>query len=172
MAIRNIITEGDELLRKKCKPVTDFNQRLATLLDDMHDTLREANGVGLAGPQVGVLRRVFVVDVAADKEDCEPEYVDMCNPEILEISGEQRGMEGCLSVPGEYGIVTRPMQVKAKYFTRNGEEKIIEAEGLIARCICHEYDHLDGILYIDLAEDVMTEEELDALTSKKKKRKE
>lgn len=159
MATRNILLEGDPLLRKKCKPITDYNERLATLLDDMHDTLREANGVGLAGPQVGILRRVFIVDVAAEKEDSEPEYVDMCNPEILESSGEQRGHEGCLSLPGEYGTVTRPMYVKAKYFTRNGEEKIIEAEGLIARCICHENDHLDGRLYIDIAEEMFDVDE-------------
>lgn len=156
MAIRNILTEENPRLKKVSRPVTEFNSRLHTLLDDMADTLEKANGVGLAGPQVGILRRLFIVDTGEEILEC-------INPEILETSGEQTGLEGCLSVPGKYGVVTRPNYAKLRAQDRYGEWFEAEGEELIARCFLHEYDHLDGIIYTSVAERMLTEEELEAL---------
>lgn len=144
MAIRNIRVNGDEVLRKKCKKVDKINDRILTLIEDMIDTMYEADGVGLAAPQVGILKRIFVIDVYDD----EGARV-FINPEILETSGSQIGEEGCLSIPGESEEVERPNYVKVKALNEKGEEFVLEAEELLARAICHENDHLDGILYID-----------------------
>lgn len=145
MAIRNIIQVGDNTLRKKSFEVTDFGEKTAQLLDDMKATLIKADGAGLAAPQVGVLRRVFIVYVDGKFYEC-------INPVILSQSGKQRGEEGCLSVKGKYGMVERPNKVKVKALDRNGKPFIVDVEGFLARAFCHEYDHLDGILYIDKAE--------------------
>lgn len=156
MALRKILTQEEPTLHKVCRSVSKFDEKLHELLDDMTETLYEANGVGLAAPQVGILRRVVVIDTGE-------EIVEMINPEILETSGEQDGMEGCLSVPGEYWMVKRPNHVKATAQDRDGDWFEIEAEGLIARCICHECDHLDGHLYTEIAYRKITEEELASL---------
>lgn len=161
MALRNIVTKEDELLYKKCRPVKDFNARLHQLLDDMHETLALANGVGLAAPQVGILRRAVLVIETNVPEDEDEYVIELINPEILEISGEQTGAEGCLSVPGEYGIVTRPMHVKVRAQDRYGEWFEVEGEGLTARCFCHEIDHLEGIVFTSKAERMLTPEELE-----------
>lgn len=147
MAIRNIRLNGDDILRKKCKVVDKIDDRLLTLIKDMGDTMYEADGVGLAAPQVGILKRIFVIDVY----DGEGLRV-FINPEILETSGSQVGDEGCLSLPGESAIVERPNYVKVKAINEKGEEFVLEAEELLARAVCHENDHLDGILYIDKAQ--------------------
>ena len=144
MSIRNIRISTDEVLRKKCKVVKEITPNLLTLLDDMADTMYEANGVGLAAPQVGILKRVVVIDIGEG-------LVELINPEILETSGSQIDDEGCLSVPGKYAPVDRPNYVKVKAMDRDGNEFIIEGEELMARALCHEIDHLDGILYIDKA---------------------
>ena len=157
MGIRKIVTLGDEALRKVCKPQEKFDRRLATLLKDMADTMYKAEGVGLAGPQVGILRRVAVVDVTEDHSG----LLEMVNPEIIEREGTQTGREGCLSVPGRQAVVTRPMRVKARYQNRKGEWMEIETEGFEARAICHELDHLDGTLYIDVMDRELTEEEIE-----------
>lgn len=141
MAIRNVRKLGDETLETVCRPVKKMTDHLQELIDDMFDTMYEANGVGLAAPQVGVLRRIVVIDVTG-----EDPYV-LINPEIIETDGEQKAYEGCLSVPGKVGVVTRPAYVKAKALDRNMEEFILEGEELLARAICHELDHLDGIMY-------------------------
>lgn len=155
MGIRNIRTEGDECLRKTCKEVKSVNLRTKLLIKDMFDTMYEANGVGLAAPQVGILKRIVVIDT-----DGESPHV-LINPQILEVSGEQTGYEGCLSVPGKSGVVTRPNYVKIKATNENGEEYTLEGEELLARAICHECDHLDGVLYIDKAEgDIIDNEDL------------
>ena len=154
MAIRNILTEGDETLYKKSRPVTDFNDRLHTLLDDMRQTLEEANGVGLAAPQVGVLRRAVLVDNGE-------EVLELINPEILETRGEQTGPEGCLSVPGKYGMVTRPDFVRVRAQDRFGVWHEYAGTELTARCFCHEIEHLDGHLYTEHITRFMTEEELE-----------
>jgi len=146
MAIREIRVVGDRVLTKKCRPVEKMTPRISELIDDMFDTMYEANGVGLAAPQVGVRKRVVVIDVEDGNQ-----YV-LINPEILETSGSQTGQEGCLSVPGKCGQVTRADHVKAKALNENMEEYVIEADGLLARCILHECDHLDGKLYVDLVE--------------------
>lgn len=156
MALRKILTQEEPTLHKVCRSVTKFDSKLHELLDDMVETLYEANGVGLAAPQVGILRRVVVIDTGE-------EVVELINPEILEKSGEQDGMEGCLSIPGEYWMVKRPNYVKAKAQDRQGEWFEIEAEELIARCICHECDHLDGHLYTEIAYRKLTDEELASL---------
>lgn len=154
MALRNIVTVGDPVLNKVCRPVVKFDERLAQLLDDMAQTMQAANGVGLAGPQVGVLRRVVVVDTG-------DEIVELVNPKIVKVSKEtQTGLEGCLSVPGDYGIVTRPNKVKVRAQDRTGEWYEYEGEELIARAFCHEIDHLDGHLYTEIAERMLTPEEL------------
>ncbi len=145
MAIRKIITEGDPVLRSKCAPVAAITPGIRRLLDDMVDTMRAANGVGLAGPQVGVVRRVIVVET-------EPGTVyKFVNPEIIAESGEQEGPEGCLSVPGESGCVRRPKKVTVRALDPDGNEVTVEAEDFLARAFCHEIDHLDGILYVDKA---------------------
>lgn len=145
MALRNIRTMGDECLNKVCKEVKEINDRTRTLIEDMIDTMYEANGVGLAAPQVGVLKRIVVIDIGEGP-------IVMINPSIIETSGEQTGQEGCLSVPNKAGIVTRPDYVKAKAFNENMEEYEIEGTELLARAICHELDHLDGHLYVEKVE--------------------
>ena len=156
MAIRKIVTIGDETLRKHCKPQEKFDKRLATLLKDMADTMYKAEGVGLAAPQVGILSRAAVIDVTEDHSG----LLEMVNPEIIEREGTQTGREGCLSVPGRQGVVTRPMKVKVRYQDRNGDLYELETEGFEARAICHELDHLDGQLYIDVMDRELTEEEI------------
>ena len=156
MALRKIVEQGDECLTKICRPVEKFDRRLHDLLDDMAETLADANGAGLAAPQVGVLRRLFIVDTGEEILEC-------INPELIEKSGEQVGAEGCLSVPGKYGIVRRPNVVKLRAQDRSGEWFEAEGEELIARCFCHEYDHLDGHLYTEIAEHMLTPEELEKL---------
>lgn len=151
MATRNIVQMGDEVLRKKCFEVTEINDKIITLLDDMKETLEKAQGAGLAAPQVGVLRRIFVVSV-------DGEYYECINPEIIKTSGSQIGEEGCLSVKGKYGTVERPMKVTVKALDRNGKEFTVKAEGFMARAFCHENDHLNGILYVDKATDIVKEE--------------
>jgi len=155
MALRKIVEQGDECLNKICRPVTEFNARLHALLDDMNETLTEANGAGLAAPQVGVLRRVCLV---LDEE--EDAYLELINPEILETSGEQTGLEGCLSVPGKWGIVTRPNVVRVRAQDRFGNWFEVEGEELMARAFCHEIEHLDGHLYTEHIDHFLTEEEL------------
>lgn len=145
MALRNIRTDDDPILRKKSRPVTEFNDRLFDLLDDMKETMYHANGVGLAGPQVGVLRRVVVMDVSETRD----EPLELINPEITFTDGTQTGIEGCLSLPGKCGQVTRPNIVKVKAQNREGKWCLYKGEELKARCFCHEIDHLDGILYKD-----------------------
>ena len=144
MAIRNVVQVGDEVLRGKCFPVENFDNNLWTLLDDMKDTVKKEQGAGLAAPQIGVLRRVVVVDL-------EEGYFEFINPVIVSQKGEQTGWEGCLSVRGKSGIVSRPMKVKLAYQDRFGEKYLLQAKGFFARAICHELDHLDGVLYIDKA---------------------
>ena len=158
MGLRKILTDKEPALHKVCKPVTSFDRKLHKLLDDMKDTLIESGGVGLAAPQVGILRRVFLVDVGVE----EPEVVEFINPEILETDGEQYGPEGCLSVPGKYGLVKRPYYAKVRAQDRNGEWFEAEGEELIGRCFCHEYDHLDGIVYTEKMDRLLTDEELNA----------
>ena len=161
MGIRKIIRKGDLSLKKKSRPVTEYNARLQILLNDMRETLEEANGVGLAAPQVGVLRRaVLVADVSGE----EPIYYELINPEIVEQEGEQIGPEGCLSLPNIWGIVTRPEKVKVKAFDRSGKPFELEAEGLLARACCHEIDHLDGILFDSIADRFLSDEEIEAMS--------
>ena len=161
MARRNILTKEQPALYKKCRPVTDFNARLHQLLDDMADTLSQENGVGLAAPQVGVLRRAVIV-LETNVPEGEEEYlIELVNPEIIESSGEQSGAEGCLSVPGEYGLVKRPMYVKVRAQDRDGNFFEVEGEGLTARCFCHEIDHLEGIVFTSKCERMLSEEELE-----------
>ena len=155
MALRKIVEQGDDCLTKVCRPVTEFNRRLHQLLDDMNETLAEANGAGLAAPQVGVLRRICLVM----DEDTE-EYLELINPEIIAQSGEQTGFEGCLSVPGKWGIVTRPNVVRVRAQDRDGNWFEAEGEGLTARCFCHEIEHLDGHLYTEHIDHFLSEEEL------------
>lgn len=149
MAIRKIRTEGDAVLRKNCKEVKAINDRTLELIEDMFDTMYEANGVGLAAPQVGILKQIVVIDVGSDEE---PQPLVLINPEILETSGTQTGDEGCLSLPGLYGIVTRPNYVKVRAYDENMELFELEGEELLARAICHECDHLRGVLFRDVAE--------------------
>ena len=156
MALRKILTDKEPALHKVCKPVTAFDDKLHKLLDDMTETLIESGGVGLAAPQVGILRRVFLVDVGME----ENEIVEFINPEIIETDGEQIGPEGCLSVPGKYGLVKRPYYAKVRAQDRNGEWFEAEGEELIGRCFCHENDHLDGIIYTEVMERLLTEDEL------------
>ena len=155
MGLRNILTDKDPALHKVCRPVEKFDGRLHKLLDDMKETLIDANGVGLAAPQVGILRRVVLVDTG-------DEVLELINPSLLETSGEQVGAEGCLSVPGKYGLVKRPNYAKVRAQDRNGNWFEAEGEELIARCFCHELDHLDGILDTEVMERFLTEEELEA----------
>ena len=162
MARRNILTQEEPGLYKKCRPVTEFNARLHQLLDDMADTLEPENGVGLAAPQVGVLRRAVIV-LETNVPEGEDEYlIELVNPEIIESSGEQYGAEGCLSVPGEYGMVRRPMNVKVRAQDRDGNFFEVEGTGLTARCFCHEIDHLDGVVFTSKCERMLSEEELES----------
>ena len=158
MGLRKILTDKDPALHKVCKPVTEFDKMLHKLLDDMNETLIDSGGVGLAAPQVGILRRVFLVDVGLDGN----EIIEFINPEILETDGEQEGPEGCLSVPGKYGLVKRPYYVKVRAQDRYGDWFEAEGEELIGRCFCHENDHLDGIVYTQVMDRFLTEEELEA----------
>lgn len=152
MALRNIVKKGDPVLNKTSRKVEVFDDRLMTLLDDMKETLYASGGVGLAAPQVGILRRVVVVD-------CGDGYLELVNPEIIETSGQQTEEEGCLSIPGESGVTLRPAVVKIKAQDRTGKWCIYKADGLKARCFCHETDHLDGVLFLDrLAPKSMLEE--------------
>lgn len=152
MAILNIVTIGDEVLRKKSRPVENIDKRICTLLDDMKDTMALAKGVGLAAPQVGVLKRVVIVDNGE-------RILELINPEIIETEETQEGYEACLSVPGQCGIVKRPMRVTVKALDRNGKEFTTHGEGLTARAFCHEIDHLNGVLYIDIASEMVDNEE-------------
>ena len=161
MGIRKILKKGDISLKKKSRPITEYNARLQILLNDMRDTLAEANGVGLAAPQVGVLRRVVIV---ADISGEEPVIYELVNPEILSEEGEQIGPEGCLSLPNIWGIVTRPEKVRVRAFDRNGQEFELEAEGLLARACCHEIDHLNGILFDSLADRFLSDEEIEKMS--------
>ena len=156
MALRNIVKQGDECLQKVCRPVTEFNAHLHELLDDLAETLVDSGGVGLAAPQVGVLRRVCVVM----NED--EEIIELVNPEIIAAEGEQTGLEGCLSVPGRYGIVTRPYLVRVRAQDRDGNFFEVEDEDLTARCFCHELEHLDGHLYTEHIDHFLSDEELRA----------
>ena len=153
MGLRKILTDKDPALHKVCKPVEKFDWRLHKLLDDMRDTLIESNGVGLAAPQVGILRRVVLVDTGE-------EILELVNPVMLETDGEDVGPEGCLSVPGKYGLVKRPYYAKVRAQDRFGDWYEAEGEELIARCFCHQLDHLDGIVYTEVMERFLTEEEL------------
>ena len=153
MGLRKILTDKEPALPKVCTPVTVFDDKLHKLLDDMHETLLDSQGVGLAAPQVGILRRVVLVDNGE-------EVLELVNPEILEVDGEQTGAEGCLSVPGKYGLVTRPYWAKVRAQDRFGNWYETEGEELTARCFCHELDHLDGIIYTQVMERFLTEEEL------------
>ena len=154
MGLRKILTDKEPALHKVCKNVTAFDGKLHKLLDDMRETLVDSGGVGLAAPQVGILRRVVLVDVG-------DEIIELVNPELLETSGEQVGAEGCLSVPGKYGLVKRPFWAKVRAQDRYGDWYEAEGEELIARCFCHELDHLDGIIYTEVMERYLTEEELE-----------
>lgn len=168
MAIRKIREEGDALLLKKSRPVTDFNDRLHILLDDMRETLLEADGVGLAAPQVGVLRRaVIVMDTSLEDKEPEEQIIELINPEIVEFDGEQKGPEGCLSVPGVYGLVERPNHVKVRAQDRFGNWFEAEGTGLTARCFCHEIDHLDGHLFTERSEKILSDEELEEYYGRK-----
>ena len=155
MGLRRIHTDKEPALHKVCKPVTNFDAKLHKLLDDMKDTLLDAQGVGLAAPQVGILRRVVLVDTGE-------EILELINPELIETSGEQVGAEGCLSVPGKYGLVKRPMVAKVRAQDRYGDWYEAEGEELIARCFCHELDHLDGIVYTQVMDRFLSEEELES----------
>ena len=156
MGLRKILTDKEPSLHKVCRPVERFDWRLHKLLDDMAETLVDSGGVGLAAPQVGILRRVVLVDVGME----ENEIVEFINPEMIETDGEQYGAEGCLSVPGKYGLVRRPNYAKVRAQDRYGDWYEVEGEELIARCFCHELDHLDGIVYTEKMDRFLTEEEL------------
>ena len=155
MAKLKIVKKGDDTLKKVCRPVEKITPRTLTLLDDMVETMRAANGCGLAGPQVGVLRRIVVIET-------EPgEVLELINPEIIKVEGERECVEGCLSVPGEYGLTIRPEKVWVRAYNRHGELMEYEGEELLAQAFCHEIDHLDGILYTDIAERMLTPDELE-----------
>ena len=158
MGLRTILTDKEPALHKVCRPVEKFDGKLHKLLDDMAETMQNANGVGLAAPQVGILRRVVVVDTGDG-------VLELVNPTLLETDGEQTGPEGCLSVPGKYGLVKRPYYAKVRAQDRNGQWFEAEGEELIGRCFCHELDHLDGIVYTEVMERLLTEEELKELYS-------
>lgn len=155
--LRTIITQGDPVLNKVCHPVTKFDEKLWSLLDDMRETLEESNGVGLAAPQIGILRRVVLVINGQD------EVLELINPSIIKTQGEQEGLEGCLSVPGKWGNVKRPMVVRVRAQDRNGNWFEVEDQELTARCFCHELDHLDGHLFVEHTDRLFTSEELDAM---------
>ena len=163
MALRNILLEGELQLLKRSRPVTEFNERLHILLDDMRDTLIHAGGVGLAAPQVGILRRAVLVFETNVPEGEEERLLELVNPEIVSSSGEQTGLEGCLSLPGYWGEVTRPMKVKVKAQDRSGNQFEVEDEGMVARCFCHEIDHLDGHMFDELCDKLYTMEEVEKM---------
>jgi peptide deformylase len=142
MALRNIRKLGDDVLRKKCRPVETIDERILTLLDDMADTMYEANGVGLAAPQIGILKRIAVIDIGEG-------IIELINPEITEFEGNIKDVEGCLSVPGKYGYVVRPEKVTVSALNRDGEKVTYTADGMLAKAFCHEIDHLDGIVFVD-----------------------
>lgn len=156
MAIRNIVKDGDPILTKKCRPVEKFDKKLAVLLEDMAETMHKAGGVGLAAPQVGMLRRVVVIDVGEG-------VLELVNPQIIAYSGEQEGLEGCLSFPGEWGIAKRPNYVKVKAQDRNGDEFTAEGRELLARAFCHEIDHLNGVVFKEVAERMLTKAEIEEM---------
>lgn len=155
MAILNIVKEGDDTLRKVCRPVDKITPRITTLLDDMIDTLHRANGVGLAAPQVGVLRRIAIVEID------DGEIYELINPEIISREGEQKEVEGCLSIPNRWGVTSRPMKVTVRALDRTGKEYTVSGEGLKARAFCHEIDHLDGILFIDNAIEMLSPDDIE-----------
>ena len=157
MALRKILTQGDPALAKTCRPVEKFDRKLHWLLDDMKETLANAGGVGLAAPQIGILRRVVVV------EDAEENMIELVNPVIVEQSGEQEGWEGCLSVPGKYGWVERPNVVTVRAQDREGKPFEVTGEELVARCFCHELEHMDGHLFVEHADELYSPEEIDAM---------
>ncbi len=161
MALRNILKQGDETLTKHCRPVTEFNARLHQLLDDMAETMLQANGVGLAAPQVGVLRRAVVV-LETNVPEGEEYVIELVNPQIVAADGEQEGPEGCLSLPGSYGLVKRPLHVKVRAQDRNGEFFELDGDGLTARAFCHECDHLDGHMFTEKCDHILSDEELEA----------
>ncbi len=152
MAIRNIRKLGEDVLRKKCREVDVIDNRILTLLDDMADTLYDSNGVGLAAPQVGVLKRIAVIDIGDG-------LIELINPEIISSDGNQDGPEGCLSVPGKFGNVSRPYKVRVRATDRNGEEFEVEGEELLARAFCHEIDHLDGVIFVDKVTEYIEDDE-------------
>lgn len=156
MALRKIVTEGDTILGKKCRPVEKFDKRLVALVEDLIETLEDSGGVGLAAPQVGVMRRVCVINVGDGP-------IVFVNPEIIETEGEQEVQEGCLSCPNQFGIIRRPMRVKARFQDVNGETCELEGEELLAQAMCHEFDHLDGILFKTKVLRMLTEEELNEM---------
>ena len=153
MALRKIVTEGDDVLLKKCRPVEKFDKKLWDLLDDMAETLYDSGGVGLAGPQVGIMRRVCIIDIG----DGLIEYI---NPQIISTEGSHEVVEGCLSSPGEFGLVNRPVKVVAKALDRDGNEFTVEGEDLFAQAMCHEFDHLDGILFKSKVTRMLREDEI------------
>lgn len=161
MSLRTILTQGDPALAKTCHSVEKFDQKLHELLDDMKETLVQANGVGLAAPQIGILRRVVVV------MDAEENMVELVNPQIIASAGEQTGLEGCLSVPGKYGVVTRPATATVRAQDRNGNFFEMSGEGIVARCFCHELEHLDGHLFVEHTDRLYTVEELEAMEDEK-----
>lgn len=161
MAIRNIVKDGDPILKKKCRPVEKFDQKLAVLLDDMTETMHMANGVGLAAPQVGMLRRVVVIDVGEG-------VIELVNPKIVAYSGKQEGLEGCLSFPGEWGLATRPNYVKVRAQDRNGDEFEIDGEELLARAFCHEIDHLNGVVFKDVVDRMLSAAEIEEMERNQK----
>ena len=166
MARKTIIQKGDPALTKKCHPVTSFDKKLHTLLNDLKDTLIATGGAGLAAPQIGILRRVAVV------MDDNEQVLELVNPEIVETSGEQEGLEGCLSVPGMYGFVTRPMDATVRAQDRNGETITVSGTGIVARCFCHELEHLDGHLFDEHVDRLYSEQQLDAILAKESSKKE
>ncbi|MBD5118006.1 MAG: peptide deformylase [Clostridiales bacterium] len=163
MALRKILTQGDPALTKTCRPVEKFDRKLSWLLDDMKETLANAGGVGLAAPQIGILRRVVVV------EDDQENLIELVNPVIVEQSGEQEGWEGCLSVPGQYGWVERPNVVTVRAQDRKGNFFEVSGEELVARCFCHELEHLDGHLFVEHTDELYTPEEIDAMEAEEEK---
>ena len=156
MAIRNIVKDGDPVLTKKCRPVERFDDKLGVLLDDMAETMHKANGVGLAAPQVGILRRVVVIDVGEG-------VIELVNPQIIAYSGEQEGLEGCLSFPGQWGITKRPEYVKVKAQDSHGNEFTADGREPLAKAFCHELDHLNGVVFKDIAERILTPEEIEEM---------
>lgn len=152
MAKRNIVKVGEDILRKKCREVTAFDDKLWVLLDDMYETMKDANGCGIAGPQVGILRRVVVIDIGEGP-------IELVNPVITSVKGKQREVEGCLSVPGQWGYVTRPAKVKVTAQNRYGKEFKVEGTEMLARALCHEIDHLNGIIFTDIADEMTDIEE-------------